>query len=58
MLVETGFPLDADAGKELGDGLPFIELKMVDEDAFVELVEYTFATDRAMISKGLIEVPL
>jgi hypothetical protein len=58
LMVETGFPRDAAAGKELVDGLPFIELKIVDEDDFKELVEYTFASDRETIPKGVIEVLL
>jgi hypothetical protein len=58
LLVPTGFPLDADAGKELVEGLPFVELQIVEEDDFRELVEYTFATDRETIPKGVIEVLL
>jgi len=58
LLIGPGFPNDRDAEKELLDGLPFIELKMVGAEDFVLFVERTFASDRQAIPKGMIEVLL
>jgi hypothetical protein len=58
LLIRPGFPHDADAEKELLDGLPFIELKMVGAEDFALLVEHIFASDRKAIPKGMIEVVL
>ena len=58
LLIGPGFPHDADAEKELLDGLPFIELKMVAAEDFTLLVEHIFASDRQAIPKGMIEVVL
>ena len=58
VLIESGFPKDAAAEKELRDGLPFIELKLVGQADFDEFVEFIFGTDRAGTPKGLIEVEL
>ncbi len=45
-----------EAEKELLDGLPFIELKLVGAVDFQEYVEFTFGTDRMGVAKGMIEV--
>lgn len=58
LLIGPGFPRDAAAERELLDGLPFIELKMVGAEDFVLLVERIFATDRQAVPKGMIEVLL
>ena len=58
LLIGPGFPRDADAEKELLDGLPFIELKIVGAADFALLVEHIFASDRQAIPKGMIEVVL
>jgi hypothetical protein len=58
LLIGPGFPYDADAEKELLDGLPFIELKMVGAEDFALFVERIFASDRQGVPKGLIEVVL
>jgi hypothetical protein len=58
LLIETGFPIDPRAEKELRDGLPFIALDLVGEDQFQILSERFFATDRLAVPKGMIEVVL
>lgn len=56
LLIGSDFPLDALAEAELLAGLPFINLELVDEDGFKQLTERTFATDRNLVNKGMIEV--
>jgi hypothetical protein len=56
LLIGAGFPADADAERELLDGLPFIELKMVGTEDFALFVERIFASDRQAVPKGMIEV--
>jgi hypothetical protein len=58
LLAGPSFPRDAEAEQELLDGLPFIELKVVEDQEFVVLVEQLFATDRREVPKGMIEVAL
>jgi hypothetical protein len=58
LLIEPGFPADSAAETELLAGLPFINLGLVDLDAFRELTERTFATDRNTVPKGMVEVTL
>ncbi|RJP35696.1 MAG: hypothetical protein C4547_09210 [Phycisphaerales bacterium] len=55
-LVGPGFPLDPRAEAELDIGLPFIELKLVQERDFQEIVTEVFGSDRLGIAKGMIEV--
>jgi hypothetical protein len=55
LLIGPGFPRDADAEKELLDGLPFIELKMVGAEDFALFVERIVASDRQAVPQGLIE---
>ena len=43
---------------ELRQGLPFIELKVVNERDYQRFRDIVFASDRAMMSKGLIEIHL
>lgn len=56
VLIEAGFPVDAAAEAELLAGLPFINLELVDHDGFRQFTERTFATDRSLIPKGMVEV--
>ena len=58
LLIGAGFPRDAGAEKELLEGLPFIELKLVGEEDLTLLVEHIFASDRQAVPKGMIEVVL
>ncbi len=45
-------------GLELRDGLPFIQLTIVDEELFEHYVQVIFGTDRKSVPKGVIEVLL
>jgi hypothetical protein len=56
LLIEPDFPRDAAAEAELLAGLPFINLELVDLEAFQQLTERTFATDRNLVPKGMVEV--
>jgi hypothetical protein len=58
LLAGPGFPLEASAEAELEDGLPFIDIHLVNQEAFDLLVKETFGTDRHLVPKGLIEVVL
>src|SRR5438552_2940946 len=58
LLIGPGFPANAEAEKELLDGLPFIELKIVGTEDFTLLVERIFGSDRQAVPKGMIEVVL
>lgn len=56
LLIGPGFPRDAAAEAELLAGLPFMNFELVDQDAFQEFTERTFASDRNLIPKGMVEV--
>jgi len=56
LLIGPDFPRDAEAEVELLAGLPFINLELVDLEGFQQFTERTFATDRNMIPKGMVEV--
>ena len=56
LLIGSDFPKDAAAESELIAGLPFINLELVDEPGFRQFTKRTFATDRNMVVKGMIEV--
>ena len=58
LLLGPGFPRDAEAEAELQEGLPFLNMHAVEEEAFAWLVDSFFATDRQGIPKGMIEVVL
>jgi hypothetical protein len=40
------------------DGLPFLDLELVEAPEFAILVEQVFATDRDAVPKGLVELIL
>jgi len=44
------------AATELARGLPFLEIKIVNREDYDFFAEVLFASDRAMIPKGIIEV--
>ena len=52
LLIGADFPGDAAAEAELLAGLPFINLELVGPEAFHQLTERTFATDRNWVPKG------
>ncbi len=56
LLTGQGFPTDVEAEAEIMDGLPFLEIDLVDPEEWVYMVEVTFGTDRESIPKGLVEV--
>ena len=56
LLIEPDFPHDAAAEAELLAGLPFINMELVDPGAFQQFTERTFATDRNLVPKGMVEV--
>ena len=56
LLVGEGFPRDEVAEAELLRGLPFVNMELVDQEAFGQFTERTFATDRNLIPMGMIEV--
>ena len=58
LLIEPDFPRDAAAEAELLAGLPFINLELVDAEGFQQFTERTFATDRNLVPKGMVEVIL
>jgi len=58
LLIEEGFPKDPAAERELRTGFPFLDVQLVDRDAFDQLLRHFFATDRHLIPKGMIEVIL
>jgi hypothetical protein len=51
-------PRNVEAVEELRDGLPFLEMKLVEQEEFDEYVNDTFASDRDGAPKGMIEVIL
>ena len=58
LLIGPDFPRDASALAELSIGLPFINMELVNQEALQRFTERTFATDRALVPKGMIEVVL
>jgi hypothetical protein len=58
LLFVPGHRRDAAALKELRDGLPFLDMKLVGPDEFEEFVGVIYDTDRAGVRKGMIEVIL
>lgn len=56
LLIGSDFPHDMAAEAELLAGLPFINLELVDSTAFHQFTERTYATDRNLIPKGMVEV--
>jgi hypothetical protein len=58
LLIGPGFPQDPAAESELLAGLPFINLELVDGEALRQFTERTYATDRNLVPKGMVEVIL
>jgi hypothetical protein len=56
LLIGPDFPRDAAAEAELLAGLPFINLELVDPEGFQQFTVRTFATDRNLVPKGMVEV--
>jgi hypothetical protein len=58
LLIAPGHPHDDVALTEITDGLPFLDLQLVEPSDFTMLVDQFFATDRYGTPKGLVEVVL
>jgi hypothetical protein len=58
LLIGGDYPLEESAARELEDGLPFLELVMVEQGGFERLVNEHFATDRRNVAKGMVEIRL
>jgi ADP-heptose:LPS heptosyltransferase len=58
LLIGVGPSKDQAAENELLQGLPFLEIALVGQEDFDELVSVTFASDRFEAPKGMIEVIL
>lgn len=56
LLFGPRFPLNADAEKELRDGLPFLDIALVESADFDFFVNRFFVKDRQLREKGMIEV--
>ncbi len=56
LLVGDGFPRDETAEAELLGGLPCINMELVDQEGFEQFTAKTFAADRDLVPKGMIEV--
>jgi hypothetical protein len=56
LLIGPRFPQDATAEAQLLAGLPFVNMELVDAVAFQHFTERTFATDRNMVPKGMVEI--
>ena len=49
LLIGPAFPRDATVEAALLSGLPFINMELVDQDAFEQFTQRTFATDRDLV---------
>ncbi len=58
LLVDPDHPRDCSVEEELLDGLPFLEIDVVDEMGFNILIGQFFVTDRECVPKGMVEVLL
>lgn len=56
LLIGADYPRDAAADRELQVGLPFINFELVLEEGFREFTRDVFATDRNLVSKGMVEI--
>jgi hypothetical protein len=58
LLAGSDYDHDSAAAVELRNGLPFLEIKIVNQEDFDFFAGTIFASDRDMISKGMIELTL
>ncbi len=56
LLIPQDFPIAPDVERRLRQGLPFLDITVVDQDGFTDLVERVFASDRYHVPKGMVEV--
>jgi hypothetical protein len=58
LLQGAGYRTDSPEAAELRQGLPFLEIKIVDSNDYEFFSNTLFASDRDMIGKGVIEVAI
>ena len=58
LLLDPLYPKDVSAAEELGEGLPFVEMYLVEPDDYDYFVNRFFAFDREDRPKGMLEVIL
>jgi len=56
LLLGDDFPHDPEVEAELLAGVPFINMELVDVAAFLHLTGRTYATDRNLTPKGMVEI--
>jgi len=56
--VGRGFPANRQVEPDLEEGLPFLDIHLVDQEDFDLFVQAVFATDRHQVPKGMVEVML
>jgi Family of unknown function (DUF6932) len=56
VLVGPDFSRDAEAEQELLTGVSFINVEFVEDEVFRQFTERTFASDRNLVCKGMVEV--
>ena len=56
LLIVEDFPRDADAAKALADGLPFLDIALLEVEDFERVVGEFFASDRNLVPKGMVEI--
>ncbi len=58
LLIGMDYAEDENAAKMLRDGIPFLDLQLVEDTEFGLLVNEIFGTDRDLLPKGVVEVLL
>jgi hypothetical protein len=56
LLIGPDYPADPSADAELQQGLPFIQVDLVTQEAFAYYLHTLFGTDRRGVPKGMVEV--
>jgi len=56
LLLGPEYPKDQKAVDELAEGLPFIQMYLVEAEGYNYFVEQFYATDRDNVPKGMLEV--
>ncbi len=58
LLIDEDYPRDPAAEAEIDDGLPFLEIHVVEAKDFAYFVEELYASDRFTVPKGMVEIVL
>ena len=56
LLMDPDFPRDSVAESEMLQGIPFLEVHLVEPRDFVFFTEILYASDRFFVPKGMVEV--